>query len=88
MYIANNIVIHKIILLPGKAKPKLVEVGPYAYVQNMRKTNITFSKDESEVTYAVKRDYIFSIEYSSGPESDVIVMPNIPLFGAMKKLTE
>ena len=80
--------IYKILLLPGKEKPKLVEVGPYAYVQNMRKTNITFSKDGSEVTYAVKRDYIFSIEYSSGPESDVIVMPNIPLFGAMKKLTE
>ena len=70
----------------GTEKPKLVEVGPYAYVQNMKKTNITFSEDASEVQYAVRREYIFSPEYSSGPESDTIIVPNIPLFGAMKKL--
>ena len=72
----------------GEEKPKLVQLGPYVYVQNMKKTNITFSKDESEVTYSVKRDYFFSPEHSSGPESDIIVVPNIPLFGAMKKLTK
>ena len=65
-----------------------MEVGPYAYVQNMKKTNITFSADGSEAGYAVKRDYIFSTEHSSGPELDTIVVPNIPLFGAMKKLTK
>ena len=86
IFIDNNTANHKIFLISGKEKPKLVEVGPYAYVQNMRKTNITFSKDGSEVTYAVKRDYIFSIEYSSGTESDIIVVPNIPLFGVMQKL--
>ena len=62
------------------------EVGPYAYIQNMRKTNISFSSDGSEVTYAVKRDYIFSPEHSSGTELDVIVVPNIALFGVMQKL--
>ena len=70
----------------GREKPKLVEVGPYAYIQNMRKTNISFSEDNSEVQYKVRREYIFSPEYSSGPESDIIVVPNIPLFGAMKLL--
>ena len=70
----------------GREKPKLVEVGPYAYIQNMRKTNISFSEDNSEVEYAVRREYIFYPEYSSGPESDIIVVPNIPLFGVMKKL--
>ena len=64
----------------------MVEVGPYAYIQNMKKTNITFSEDASEVQYAVRREYIFSPEYSSGPELDIIIVPNIPLFGAMKKL--
>ena len=54
----------------------------------MRKTNISFSEDNSEVQYKVRREYIFSPEYSSGPESDIIVVPNIPLFGAMKKLTK
>jgi len=72
--------------LAGREKPKLVEVGPYAYIQNMRKTNISFSQDNSEVQYAVRREYMFYPEYSSGPESDIIVVPNIPLFGAMKKL--
>ena len=72
----------------GEEKPKLTQLGPYVYIQNMKKTNIKFSKDESEVTYSVKRDYFFSPEYSSGPESDIIVVPNIPLFGAMKKLTK
>ena len=66
---------------------KLEEVGPYSYVQNMKKVNISFSKDGEEVSYAVEREYIFSAEYSVGSESDVIVVPNIPLFGAMKALT-
>ena len=75
-------------ILSGKEKPKLVEVGPYAYIQNMKKTNIKFSEDTSEVEYDVRREYIFSPEYSSGPDLDIIVVPNIPLFGAMKKLTK
>ena len=54
----------------------------------MKKTNIKFSEDTSEVEYDVRREYIFSPEYSSGPDLDIIVVPNIPLFGAMKKLTK
>lgn len=75
-------------ILIGKERPKLVEVGPYAYIQNMRKTNIAFSEDKSEVEYDVRREYIFSPEYSSGSDLDTIVVPNIPLFGVMKKLTK
>ena len=70
----------------GKSNASLVEIGPYTYLQIMKKVNISFSKDGSEVSYAVQRVYSFSAEHSRGSESDVIVMPNIPLFGAMKKL--
>ena len=38
------------------------------------------------MTFSESKSYFFSPELSEGTEEDVIVMPNIPLFGAFRKL--
>ena len=38
------------------------------------------------MTFSDSKTYFFSPELSAGTEEDVIVMPNIPLFGAFRKL--
>lgn len=49
-------------------------------------TNPGFSSSGEWVTYSDSTTYFFSPELSEGTEEDVIVMPNIPLFGAFRKL--
>ena len=38
------------------------------------------------MTFSDSKTYFFAPELSEGSEEDVIVMPNIPLFGAFRKL--
>ena len=45
-----------------------------------------FSSSGEWVTFSDSKTYFFSPELSEGTEEDVIVMPNIPLFGAFRKL--
>ncbi len=65
-------------------KPKLEEVGPYAYRQVLTKEDVTFSQGGDAVRYTAKRIFQFAPEISNGTEEDLVVVPNIPLLGAMK----
>jgi len=72
--------------MSGSEKPNLVEMGPYSYVQDMKKVNVTYSPDGGSVSYMQSRAYHFSPDLSSPTvsETDVIVVPNVPYFGALK----
>ena len=72
--------------LQGKEKAKLQELGPYSYKQDMKKANVKLSPDGETVDYMQSRAYFFAPELSNGKEDDLIIVPNIPLFGAFKKL--
>ena len=52
----------------------------------MKKVNVTFSKDGSHVSYMQSRAYFYSPELSSQTvsEDDVVIVPNVPLFAALK----
>ena len=63
-----------------------MELGPYAYRQKMTKTNLKFSEDETGLDFKVKRRYDFAPELSAGSDSDLVVVPNVPLFGAFKAM--
>lgn len=54
----------------------------------MEKTDINFSKEEPGVTYKVAKQYFFAQELSCPEcsEDDVMILPNIPLFGVFQKL--
>ena len=71
----------------GIEKPKLQELGPYSYVQDMKKVNVTFSTDGSQVSYMQSRAYYFSPELSSSSVSELdevlfslMCVPNLTKF--------
>ena len=49
----------------------------------MVKEKISFSDDGVTVSYSERRSYKFNPDLSAGSEDDVVIVPNIPLFGAM-----
>lgn len=73
-------------LLAGLERPRLEKVGPYTYTQLIAKVNHVFDASGELVTFSDNKTYFFDSSLSNGTESDVIVMPNIPLFGAFRKL--
>jgi len=73
--------------LAGREKPNLVELGPYAYTQDIEKVEVTHTPGEEAIRYMFKTVYTWSHEQSERDEQrDVVVVPNIPLFGGMVKM--
>ena len=70
----------------GREKPNLVELGPYMYRQKLKKADIRFSEDGEEVSHSVYREFYFESSYNPNvSENDVVIVPNIPIFGLIKK---
>ena len=73
--------------LAGREKAKLVEVGPYAYKQEIHKVDVHYPRADDEIAYRMHKVYQFNRALSVGDDTeDVVVVPNIPLFGAMAKM--
>ncbi len=47
-----------------------------------------FSEDEEELTHEVYREFFFEPTVSTGSEDDVVIVPNIPLFGLIKSMSK
>lgn len=73
--------------LNGDEKPNYAEVGPFVYQQIMNKTNIEFSQDGDEITHSVYREFYFTRSLSVSSDDTYVIVPNIPLFGLIKKLS-
>ncbi len=78
--------------LAGRDKPRLVELGPYTYRSTIGKTNVEHSDGDNTIGYTTRTVYQYAPEYKppvrGTDDSDMIVVPNIPLFGAMLKMKE
>ena len=72
--------------LSGREKPRVEKIGPYVYTETIKKVDVSFDDDGDSVTFSDNKQYYFSQSLSNGRESDVIVMPNIPMFGAFRKM--
>ena len=48
--------------------------------------NAKFSENGQHVTFSDQKFYYFSQSMSTGSEEDKIVIPNLPMFGAFRKL--
>ena len=53
----------------------------------MNKTNIEFSQDGDEITHSVYREFYFTRSLSVSSDDTYVIVPNIPLFGLIKKLS-
>ncbi|XP_066906786.1 scavenger receptor class B member 1 isoform X1 [Halyomorpha halys] len=62
-------------------KPILDELGPFVYVETWEKVNLTFN-DNGTVTFQQQKIYKFDPDQSVGDESDMVVVPNIPMLSA------
>ncbi|XP_072031671.1 scavenger receptor class B member 1-like [Amphiura filiformis] len=67
-------------ILQGE-KPQVLEVGPYTYMMNVTRQNITF-RDNDTVSYLQYMTYSFVPEMSVGSEEDMITTLNIPFMSA------
>jgi len=67
-------------------KPKLVELGPYTYQETWKKVNVKWSHNGSRVSYQIQKTYHFRRALSVGPESDMITLPNVPMFGSISQM--
>lgn len=74
--------------LAGREKARVDKIGPYVYVEEIKKVELSFSEAGDAVTFSDKKTYHFSPDLSNGSESDVIIMPNIPMFGAFRKMAD
>lgn len=64
-------------------KPRFVEVGPYVYKTIWTKSDINFIEDDTQVTFAEKKQWIFQTHLSNGFEDDQIWTINTPLMTAL-----
>jgi hypothetical protein len=76
-----------LLIFSGDEKPNYAEVGPFVYQQIMNKTNIEFSQDGDEITHSVYREFYFTRSLSVSSDDTYVIVPNIPLFGLIKKLS-
>ena len=72
--------------LGGSEKARVEKIGPYVYTEIIEKVDTIFDDAEERVTFSDKKHYFFSPGLSSGSEDDVLLMPNIPMFGAFRKM--
>ncbi|XP_059085878.1 scavenger receptor class B member 1-like [Tigriopus californicus] len=74
--------------LAGKSKPKMEELGPYTYSQSMIMSDPEFP-DPDILRFTVQRNFTFEPNESVGlDDAETVIVPNIPLFGAMHKLKD
>ena len=72
--------------ISGREKPRVEKCGPYVYVEQIHKVNISFDDLGETVRFSDKKYYYFSPLLSKGSETDTLIMPNLPMFGAFRKL--
>ena len=53
----------------------------------MNKTDVNFSEDGDEITHAVYREFTFTESLSVSSDEVYVTVPNIPLFGLIKKMS-
>ncbi|XP_058459928.1 lysosome membrane protein 2 isoform X2 [Malaya genurostris] len=68
-------------------KLKVVDLGPYVYLETSDKVNISYNGDGT-ITYKENRAYQFLANQSSGMQYDKVVIPNIPMLTAISKIYE
>jgi len=67
-------------------KLRLEEVGPFVYEEKWERVGVEWFDDETEVSYSYKKSYFFRQDLSSGSLTDVVILPNVPMFGMLSKL--
>ena len=88
MFFIKNYITYDLLIL-GQEKPNLVELGPYVYRQIMYKDNVNFSMDEEKISHSVYREFYFEPSKNSKlSDEETVIVPNIPLFGLIKKLSK
>ncbi|XP_077518851.1 scavenger receptor class B member 1-like [Amblyomma americanum] len=70
----------------GRAKPRVRQMGPYAYRMVWVKDNITFN-DNGTVSFLEKITFHFDAENSEGSEDDLVTTVNVPYVATLHLLS-
>jgi len=60
------------------ALPKLVECGPYTFIETREKQQVRFENNGERVVYKEFKYYYFDQARTNGSLDDVVIVPNIP----------
>ncbi|XP_045923056.1 lysosome membrane protein 2c [Micropterus dolomieu] len=69
-------------------RPAVVEIGPYTYREYRPMEQVHFQDNGTKVTAVNTKTYIFQLNMSRGPESDLIRTVNIPAMTVMEKFKD
>nr|XP_019937302.1 PREDICTED: lysosome membrane protein 2-like [Paralichthys olivaceus] len=69
-------------------RPAVVEIGPYTYREYRPMEQINFLDNDTKLTSVNTKTYIFQLNMSRGPESDLIRTVNIPALTVMEKVKD
>lgn len=69
-------------------RPAVVEIGPYTYREYRPMEQVNFQDNGTKVTAVNTKTYIFQLNMSRGPESDLIRTVNIPAMTVMEKFKD
>nr|XP_057914231.1 lysosome membrane protein 2c [Doryrhamphus excisus] len=69
-------------------RPAVVEIGPYTYREYRPMEEVSFNDNGTKVAAVNTKTYIFQLNMSRGPESDLIRTVNIPAMTVMKRFKD
>ncbi|XP_074595030.1 protein croquemort-like [Brevipalpus obovatus] len=77
IYVFNITNAHEV--ATNKSEVKLQELGPYVFIEEREKINITWDHSQGTISYHQKKNYYFSPELTNGSLDDVVYHVNVPL---------
>lgn len=69
------------------SKLRVQEVGPYSFRETLERVNIRFH-DNGTMSYNERRSHVFEPLLSAGSDGDLVVVPNLPLIGAVARVRD
>ncbi|XP_069020070.1 lysosome membrane protein 2c [Embiotoca jacksoni] len=69
-------------------RPAVVEIGPYTYREYRPMEQVSFQDNGTKVEAVNTKTYIFQLDKSRGPESDLIRTVNVPAVTVMEKFKD
>ena len=61
-------------------KIRVQEIGPYVYEEKWVRENVSWSQDETQVSFRMRKTYHHRPDLSQGSLSDPVILPNVPMF--------
>jgi len=67
-------------------KVRVEEIGPYVYEEKWERENVSWSDENQQVRFRMKKTYFYRPDLTVGSLDDVVTLPNVPLLAMFNKM--